>query len=55
VGDPVQYRSMYHIERAIRDLKPMVDNRAGVEGCITEAYFSSVYFVKEHNDNAPMM
>jgi hypothetical protein len=41
---------MYHIERALIYLKPMVDNRARVEGCITEAftlkevaYFSSVY------------
>jgi hypothetical protein len=50
VGGPVQYRWMYHIERALRYLKPMVDNRAEVEGCIIEtfmlkevAYFSSVY------------
>jgi hypothetical protein len=53
---------MYHIKRALRYLKPMVDNRARVEGCITEAfilkevaYFSSVYFVEEHNINAPIM
>jgi hypothetical protein len=32
VGGPVQYRWMYHIERALRYLKPMVDNRARVEG-----------------------
>jgi hypothetical protein len=44
------------------DLKPMVSNRARVEGCIAEAfiikevaYFSSVYFPEEHNVNAPMM
>jgi hypothetical protein len=44
---------MYHIERALRYLKPMVVNRARVEGCITEAftlkevaYFSSVYFTE---------
>jgi hypothetical protein len=62
VGGPVQYRWMYHIERALRYLKPMVGNRARVEGCITEAfmlkevaYFSSVYFVEEHSVNAPMM
>jgi hypothetical protein len=62
VGGLVQYRWMYHIERALRYLKPMVGNRARVEGCITEAftlkevaYFSSVYFVEEHNVNAPMM
>jgi hypothetical protein len=40
----------------------MVGNRARVEGCIAEtftlkevAYFSSVYFVEEHNVNAPTM
>jgi hypothetical protein len=64
VGDPIQYRWMYHIERAIRYLKPMVGNRARVEGCITEAftlklkevaYFLSVSFVEEHNVNAPTM
>jgi hypothetical protein len=62
VGGHVQYRWMYHIERALRYLKPMVGNRARVEGCIAEefilkevAYFSSVYFAKEHNTNAPMM
>jgi hypothetical protein len=40
----------------------VVGNRARVEGCITETfilkevtYLSSVYFVEEHNINAPMM
>jgi hypothetical protein len=53
---------MYHIERALIYHKPMVGNRARVEGCITEAftlmevaYFSTVYFGEEHNVNAPMM
>jgi hypothetical protein len=62
VGGPIKYRWMYHIERALRYLKPMDENRARVEGCITKAftlkevvYFSSVYFVEEHNVNAPMM
>jgi hypothetical protein len=62
VGGLVQYRWIYHIERAIRYLKPMVGNMARVEGCIAEAftlkevaYFSSVYFAEEHNVNAPMM
>jgi hypothetical protein len=62
VGGPVQYMWMYHNERAIRYLKSMVVNRARVERCIAEAftlkevaYFSSVYFVEEHNVNAPMM
>jgi hypothetical protein len=53
---------MYHIERAIKYLKPMVGNRARIKGCITEAftfkevaYFSSVYIIEEHNVNAPTM
>jgi hypothetical protein len=62
VGGPVQYRWMYHIRRALRYLKPMVGNRARVEGCIAEAFilkdvahFSSVYFTEENNVNAPTM
>jgi hypothetical protein len=62
LGGHIQYRWMYHIERALRYLKPMVGNRARVEGCIAEAfmlnevaYFSSVYFAEEHNVNAPTM
>jgi hypothetical protein len=62
VGSPVQHRCMYHIERALRYLKPMVGNRARVEGSIAEAfilkevaYFSCVYFADEHNINAPTM
>jgi hypothetical protein len=38
VGGPIQYRWMYHIERALRYLKPMVGNRARIEGCIAEAF-----------------
>jgi hypothetical protein len=60
VGAPVQYRWMYHIERALRYLKLVVGNRARVEECIAEAftlkeiaYFSSIYFAEEHNVNAP--
>lgn len=60
VGGPVQYKWMYHIERALKYLRAMVGNKARVEGCIAEAfslkeisYFSSVYFVDEHNVNAP--
>jgi hypothetical protein len=62
MGGPVQYRWMYHIARALRCFKPMVGNRARVEGCISEAftlkeigYFSSVYFSEEHNVNASMI
>jgi hypothetical protein len=62
VGDPQQYRWMYHIERALKKLRAMVDNKTRVEGCITEdfklneiAYFTSVYFIEHHNVNAPIM
>jgi hypothetical protein len=54
VGGLVQYRWMYHTETTLIYLKPMVGNRARVEGCITEAfmlkeieYFSSVYFAED--------
>jgi hypothetical protein len=62
VGGPIQYMWMYHIERALRYLKPMVGNRVRVEGCIAEAfilkevaYFLSVYFAEEHNVKTPTM
>jgi hypothetical protein len=51
VGSPQQYRWMYHIERALKNHRAMVHNKAWVEVCITEefklkeiAYFTSVYF-----------
>jgi hypothetical protein len=47
---------------ALKYLKVIVDNKARVEGCIAEAFLlkeltdiSSVYFVEEHNVNAPTM
>jgi hypothetical protein len=59
VGSPMQYRWMYHIERALKYLRVMVGNKARVEGSIAESflfkeitYFSSIYFAKEHNVNA---
>jgi hypothetical protein len=62
VGDPQQYRWMYHIERAQKKLRAMVDNKTRVEGCIAEdfklneiAYFTSIYFIEHHNVNAPIM
>jgi hypothetical protein len=62
IGDPQQYRWMYHIERALKKLRAMVHNKAKVEGCIAEefklkeiAYFSSVYFTEHHNVNAPTL
>jgi hypothetical protein len=62
VGGHVQYMWMYHIDRALRYLKPMVRNRVRVEDYLAEAfmlkevaYFSSVYFAEEHNVNAPTM
>jgi hypothetical protein len=62
VGGPIQYRWMYHIECALKNLRAMVRNKARVEGCITEvfllkevSFFMSVYFVEEHNVYAHMM
>jgi hypothetical protein len=59
VGGPVQYRWMYHIERALKYLRAMVGNKARVEGSIIESfllkeitYFLTVYFVEEQNLNA---
>jgi hypothetical protein len=59
VGGPLQYRWMYHIERALKYLRAMVGNKARIEGSIAElfllkeiTYFLSVYFVEEHNVNA---
>jgi hypothetical protein len=56
VGEPVQYRWMYHIEHAPKNLRAIVQNKARVEECIAEAfllkevsYFTSVYFAEEHN------
>jgi hypothetical protein len=62
IGGPVQYRWMYHIERALKRLRHRVGNNARVEGCIVEefkykeiAYFTSVYFPEEHNVKSSMM
>jgi hypothetical protein len=57
VGGPIQYRWMYHIQRSLRYLKPMVGNRATTEAFTLKevAYFLSVYFIEEHNINAPTM
>jgi hypothetical protein len=56
VSGPVQYRWMFHIERALKKLRAMVGNKARVEGCIAEqfklkevAHFTSCYFAEEHN------
>jgi hypothetical protein len=38
VSGLVQSRWMCPIERALRYLKPMIGNRARVEGCIIEAF-----------------
>jgi 4-amino-4-deoxy-L-arabinose transferase-like glycosyltransferase len=53
---------MYHIERALKNLRAMVLNKAKVEGCIAEefklkeiVYFTGVYFIEHHNVNAPTM
>jgi hypothetical protein len=57
-----QYRWMYHIERALKNLRAMVRNKAKIEDCIVEefklkeiAYLNSVYFTKQHNVNTPTM
>jgi hypothetical protein len=62
LGGPQQYRWMYHIERALKNLRGMVRNKAKVEGCIVEEfklkgiiYFTSVYFIEHHNVSAPTM
>jgi hypothetical protein len=62
VGGPVQYRWMYHIECALKNLRGMVRNKARVEGCIAEdfllkeiSYFTSVYFAEEQNVYAATM
>jgi hypothetical protein len=62
VGGPVQYRWMYHIERALKYIRAMVGNKGRVEGCIAEEFkykeiaaFTSVYFAEEHNVNAPTL
>jgi hypothetical protein len=59
VGGPVQYKWMYHIERALKYLRAMVGNKKRVECSIAKSfllkvitYFSSVYFAEEHNINA---
>jgi hypothetical protein len=53
---------MYHIERALKNLRAMVRNKARVEDYIAEefklkeiAYFTSVYFTEHHNVNASTM
>jgi hypothetical protein len=62
LGGPQQYRWMYHIERALKNLGAVVHNKANVEDCITEefklkeiVYFTSVYFTEHHNINTPTM
>jgi hypothetical protein len=62
VGGPQQYRWMYHIERALKNLRAMVHNKERVECCIIEefklkeiAYFTSVYLVEHHTVNSPTM
>jgi hypothetical protein len=62
LGGPLQYRWLYHIEKALKNFRAMVHNKAKVEGCIAEefklkeiAYFTSVYFTEYHNVNAPTM
>jgi hypothetical protein len=60
LGGLQQYRWMYHIERALKNVRAMVLNKARV--CIVEefklkeiTYFTSVYITEHHNVNAPTM
>jgi hypothetical protein len=58
LGGLQQYRCMYHIERALKNLRAIIHNKMRVEGCIVEefklkeiTYFTSVYFIEHHNVN----
>jgi hypothetical protein len=62
VGGLVQYRWMYHIERTLKKLRAMVGNKRRVERCIAKEFkykeiasFTGMYFVEEHNVNAPAL
>jgi hypothetical protein len=59
VGGPTWFSWMYSQERELKKLRVIVRNKAGVEGCITEAFackeitnFSSKYFSRANNVNA---
>jgi hypothetical protein len=47
VGGPIQYRWIYHIESALKNLRAMVRNKARVEGCIAKAFFLKEVSVAE--------
>ena len=49
VGGPVQYRWMYHIERALKKLSSMVGNKGRVEGCIAEEFKYNMYTSIQNN------
>jgi hypothetical protein len=57
LGNPQQYRWMYHIERALKNLRAMVHNKSRVEGCITEEFKLKeiTYFTEHHHVNTPTM
>jgi hypothetical protein len=38
LGGPQQYRWMYHIQSALKNLRAMVRNKARVKNCITEEF-----------------
>jgi hypothetical protein len=38
IGGPMQYRWMYHIERALKYLRSMISNKTRVKGCITKSF-----------------
>jgi hypothetical protein len=57
LSGPQQYRWMYHIERALKNVRAMVHNKAKVEGYIAEEFKLKeiAYFVEHHNVNASTM
>jgi hypothetical protein len=62
VEGPVQFRWMNSQERELKKLRYMVHNKARVEGCIAKTFackeitnFSSIYFSRANNVNAPTM
>jgi hypothetical protein len=62
VGGSVQFRWMYSLESELKKLRYTDRNKAGVEGRIAEAFtckeitnFSSIYFSRDNNVNAPTM
>lgn len=61
-GGLVQYRWIYHVERALKNLRKIVNNNSRVEGCITKEFkfkeiacFMSLYFAHKNNAMKPTL